>query len=120
MQILPRFMGIGRAATNFDMYNMVAVLNRISPYHLSNTEPVAEYSSFNMKNLLPSVDDNDKLRDHWICLVGCIITKYFPHLEWISQYFDAVISHRYSQEMSKKSNVVSSDVCLSKRGAKRD
>ncbi len=100
-------MGVGRQVKDLHMYNMIAVENRIPAFHLSNTRPVSEYTSFNLQTLLPSVNDNALLKCNWIQLVGRIIVKYLKQMEWMSSYIDTRIPHPYLKELSKKSNVVS-------------
>lgn len=111
LQVHPRYMGIGKQTKDLHMYNMLAVEQRINAYHLPNDRPVCRYSDFNMRELLPNVEDNAELRKNWIVLVGRVLIRHMPRLATVMKpSIPTMIKHKYMKEAKQKNKVVRTNV----------
>lgn len=106
-QLNPKYQGLLRHITDLHMYNLIVVSDRVRGWHLPDDRPVCDYKDFNMKDILPSVDDNAILRGNWINRMGHILVKYLPELAWIEPYLQKTIPHQFMAESKKKTKVVS-------------
>ena len=91
-------------------FNSYAVKDRCDFSHLPEFESPIERSSYDMKCLLPSDDDFEAILLHFAVVVGRMLTTYMPGFDkYIS--LSSQIKHKYSNEMKRKSDVVSL-VCM--------
>lgn len=108
IMIKPRQTSIAHASTDLHFFNLMAVKNRISGNHLSDSRDESKLKDpLDWSQVLPSVDDHQRLESHWTTLVGHIICKYIPSLQWMQHYIPEHIPHEYSDVTKKKSEVVS-------------
>ena len=102
-----RYMTINHQNKDWHLFNMMAVENRVSSYHLPNEKPIVEdVTSVSPSTFLPNVTDEAALRETWIVHVANIIVRYLPKFKWFSEHIGANVPHKYMQEAKKKTNVV--------------
>lgn len=106
-QVYPRYMGIGRQVKDLHMFNILAAMNRVNFHHLPNDRPICKLEDFKLQEMLPSVEDNLVLRNHWSILVGRILVRYIPNMAFMESHLPSVIEHPYMTQMKTKSKVVS-------------
>ena len=100
---------MSRAKQNLDehRFNLIAIKNRIPSGDLNKTMMQIDPEIAPLSLFLPSANDNKLLMYEFTVLIGRTLTKYFPALEWMKGHVPQHISHKYSKEMSNKSEVVS-------------
>jgi len=109
LYIRPRSETADHHAESKHFFHAFAVRDRIDVSSFDNTFPSLDISSINLEDVLPQQDDVKKLKENLMILVSRKIRKFMPffrkHIDSgaISQH----IEHKYSDEMSKKSEVVS-------------
>ena len=92
-------------------FHLYAVKNRVSCSNLADTPrsitPTAEDV---ISKVLPSSEDDTIIHDEFAILVARIMYKYMTFFQ--SSYADVInwhIEHKFSQQMSHKSEVVNAD-----------
>ena len=110
--VKPRYMRLNRQTRSLHYFNAYAVKDRID---------LSSYSSFtsyidigvDIESILPSDDIHSKLLDNLGVLVSRILVGNMPVFKF---YFEDVVQYRlehmYSEEMSKKSEIVCAHVIL--------
>ena len=105
--IKPRQTSIAHASIDLHYFNFMAVKNRVSGNHLSKTRDETKLKEpVDWSQVVPSVNDHKRLESHWAILVGHIICRHIPALQWMQLYLPQHIPHDYSNETKKKSEVV--------------
>lgn len=92
-------------------FQTYAVLDRIDLSSYDDTPPAVDESSINTMTLLPSDSDYEELKKNFTHHVACILKEYMPFFLSFGSGLERHIRHKYYEEMSQKSVVVSS-VCL--------
>ena len=94
-------------------FNLIAVKKRIcldKTYHVQSNlhkekclPPVTDF--------LPSVHDNECLKEDFKILVGRILAKHVPELEWLNEVLPDHIHHKNLSQVTKKTEAVSMQYC---------
>lgn len=87
------------------MFHLMAVKHRV-PYTLSGEDPPP--CSDELSSLLPSHEDNKKLKLEFRILVGRVLLKYKPEFNCLKEFIPDHINHFNAKYTNKKSDVVSS------------
>lgn len=89
--------------------NHVKVTNRVSGNHLPDEKPIVD-SVMNLDNykIIPPVPEHISQRGNYIILIERIITEEIPCLAFCKDVVTTRIPHRYSKEMSAKTEKVCS------------
>ena len=108
--IKPRYMGLDHQNQSVHYLNSIAVKDRIDLFSFSD-EAVSSPLSPNLATaniLLPSIGDDTEIRSNFLFLVKKVVIE---HLDYFAKSFGDVterhISHKYSTEMQKKTEIVS-------------
>ena len=104
LHILTRDMTCDRQNKGIHWVNHSTVKNRVTVE--DNTKQQINISELDNCQLLPSATDHDKLRKDFIHVVSCVIVKHIPCLQFLQQVCPLHIPHKYSREMSNKSEKV--------------
>ncbi len=88
--------------------NHVMIENRVSGNHLSSEEPKADIHDIPNIVFLPSVVDERQQRLNYVVLVSRILSDYFDAFAEFKDVCVKHVPHKYSKEMSEKSDKVSS------------
>ena len=94
------------------MYSILAVRSRLPKGDLSRTGTVGELSKLQFRKLLPSSKEIQGTRNNLVVLVSRVLTAYVESLKPLAKSVTSHISHRYSKEMSMKSEVAVLDVLM--------
>ena len=94
------------------MYSLLAARSRLPPLDLSRTGQVADMMSLPWESFLPSQGDVDRIRKNHVVLVSRLLAQYFKDLSPLSKSVPKHIEHKYSEQMSTKSDVVVLDVLM--------
>ena len=87
-------------------FNHCAVKNRVNSNHLDYAK-AQDASNIEPTMLLPSVEDNNCLREELVILTAQVIAKYIPALAWFEMHVPKRIGHEFASISSSKSEVVS-------------
>ena len=106
--VRPRTETSQRHADSFHFVQMYAVRDRIDVSNFSDVSRLPDISSVKVENVLPSNHDLEALKDNITVLVCRTARKY---LQFFRKYVDSKgvpqhITHKYTAEMSLKSEVV--------------
>lgn len=104
LHILTRDMTCDRQNRDIHWVNHSAVKNRVTIG--DDAKEQTNILKLNNYQLLPSATDHDKLRKDFIHLVSCIIVKHIPCMQFLQEICPLHIPHKYSVEMSRKSEKV--------------
>ena len=94
------------------MYSLLVARSRLPPLDLPRTGQVADVMSLPWKSFLPTQEDIESIRNNLAVLVSRLLVQYFKDLSSLSKSVPNHIKHKYSQQMSKKSEVVVLDVLM--------
>ncbi len=94
------------------MFSMLAGRSRTRAIELSCTGKVASLTSLSVDSFLPTLDDVQCIKSNLIVIVSRILTRYIHGLSPLSKSIPKHILHKYSNEMSRKSDVVVLDVLM--------
>ena len=94
---------------NVDCHYVTAMSteNRVSGNELSDVPPPAGVMGMENGKCLPSIADNARQRDNYIKLVERILVSSIPCLAYLADLCTRHIQHKYSKEMSEKTETVS-------------
>ena len=112
--VRPRTETSQRHADSLHFVHMYAVRDRINISNFSDVSQIPDVSSLNVNDVLPSNQDLEALKDNITVLVCRTARK---HLTFFRKHIDSKavpqhIIHKYTTEMSLKSEVVSTCQCL--------
>ena len=90
------------------MYSILAARSRPPPLSLSRNRQFTDVMSLPWESFLPTHDDVWQVKENLVVLVSLrrMLTKYFKSLSPLSKAVPQPISHQYSEQMLKKSEVV--------------
>ena len=106
-----------------DMLHMFSVIvgkSRTPATELPFMGQLAQLDDIPTQFFLPSSSDVAAVKDNLAVLVGCILTQNFRALEPFSKAVPKHILHKYSDVMSKKSDVVVLDVLMKNEAKHKD
>ena len=109
-KVKPRDMRADHQSQSLHYFNMYAVQDRVDLSHLSNESRITDPDEIDFSKFLPSAEDYKAIIDNFIVLISRILVKHLPHFSQYASVVPKDIKHKYSKEMSKRSNVVS--LCL--------
>lgn len=89
-------------------FQTYAVRDRIDLTSYDDTPPVLDESSISTKSLLPSESDYKQLTKNFTHHVARILKEYMPFFSSFGSGLERHIRHQYYEEMSQKSEIVSS------------
>ena len=98
--------------TMVHMYSMLVGRSRTPAIELPRTGQVAPLMSIPSDFFLPTVADVQCVKSNLVTIVSCILTRYIHDLSPLSKSIPQHILHKYSRQMSRKSEVVVLDVLM--------
>ena len=107
-------------ATILHMYSLLVGRSRIPGIGLSRTGQVAKLSSLPSESFLPTQFDVNATKQNLVVLVSRILTRYMHSLSPLSKAIPQHITHKYTAQMSKKSEVVVFDVLMKNEAKSSD
>ena len=102
------------------MFSLIVGKSRTPALELSFTGHLSQLTGVSAKYFLPTNSDIAAVKSNLIVLVGRILTEYFPSLAPFSKVVPKHILHRYSAQMSKKSEVCVLDVLMKNEAKHKD
>lgn len=106
LQLKRRNMTSSQQNQDLHWINHKMVENRVSANHLDSLKPKADILDVENIKFLPSVAEHEKQRMDYVILTSRILIKHFSILLPLKDVCIQHIPHRYSKEMSQKSNKV--------------
>ena len=106
--------------TLLHLYSILAGSSRTTDPAISQHGHIASISSLPSISLLPTSADICSLRCNLIVLVSRFLTQYFKDLKPLSRAVANHIQHKYSQEMSTKSDAVIVDILYKNEACRTD
>ena len=91
---------------DFHWINHQVIENRISGATLNSSEPQGLLSNVSNLKFLPSLEDQRRQTHNFIILTSRILVNYFKALSPLAEACIQLIPHKYSEEMSQKTNKV--------------
>ena len=89
------------------MFASNLIENRVNFSHLPNVNPKGNILTFPRHNFSLTVNEWKKYAEAGKIHVGRVILEFFPKFKWMKSVLPTHIPHQYSEEMAKKSNIVS-------------
>lgn len=105
-QVQWKSMTIQSENRDFHWVNHQMVENRVSGALLDSKQPKANLQELSNLKFLPTIEDQQKQRSNYIILTSRILVQYFDALEPLKEACIYHIPHKYTKEMSRKSNKV--------------
>ena len=99
-------MTVDHQSQSLHYFNMYAVQDRVDLSHLSNESRIIDPDEIDFSKFLPLAEDYEAITDNFV-LTSKILVEHLPHFSKYAPVVPKDIQHKYSKEMSKKSNVVS-------------
>jgi len=88
--------------------NHNAVFDRVNPVEFSDDKPLADILELPNRDILPALEDHNKIMNDFVVLVSRVFVEHFPAFEIFKDIVPNHIKHKYSEEMKKPSNKVNS------------
>ena len=104
-----------RSNNKGEMLNMVSILaskSRTPAPSLSHSGTMGRVSDLSPSVFLPTSDDVESVKSNLVIIVSRVLTQYISALSPLKKSIEQHIRHRYSTEMSRKSEVVVMDVLM--------
>ena len=105
--VKPRYMTVDHQRQSLHYFHAYAALDRVDFQHLSNSAPIAQVSSLPNSSFLPNLEDCVALRSNYAVLLARELVRSVPFFKQFAEYVPAHIIHQHSNEMSRRSVVVS-------------
>ena len=105
--VKPRNQTLDRQTQSLHYFNCYAVHDRVDLSMCSDDPPKVDLRTLDVDTILPSQQDLDDLIRSVSIIAGRIVHKYIPAFTKIPQLVKAHIKHIHSEQMSRKSKVVS-------------
>ena len=99
--VKPRDMTIDAQASTLHYFNMYAVCDRLDASQLPDNPTLPDVSTIKVEQILPTDHSN------FAILVCCVLKKHMPFFTKFGLGIERHNRHIYSEEMSRKSEVVS-------------
>ena len=109
-KVKPRHLRVDRQAQMLNSFHMYGVKARITPPESLRTDNPPSYGEFlclSLEDILPTPPDKSQMLEDYCVLFARILCSQIPFFEKFSSCVPKHISHKYSSEMSQKSEVVS-------------
>lgn len=105
--VCPRHQSLEVHTKSLHYFHAFAALDRVNLSGLSEQRPSIDPSIFDLEKLLPLHDDICSLKSNFQIHVARIVTTYLPCLRPLKSVTPLHIKHKYYEDMSGKSVVVS-------------
>ncbi|KAK3754519.1 hypothetical protein QZH41_019112, partial [Actinostola sp. cb2023] len=102
----PRQMTMKNRNKDHHMFQIVAFKNRISSNHLPSNVHNGDVNTIPFTTFLPSPEDQSKLKDELVIIVGHKWAQYIPALSWLKEYLPPNITHEYIDKTHQKTEKV--------------
>ena len=103
ISIKTKYMSIDRRNKSLHWFNVIASNERVINADLATSRPRCSILSVPDTAFLPSVQENEKLREEFAILVERILVKYLPAFALFENYVYKHIMHKFSKEASQQS-----------------
>lgn len=109
IRVKPRHQTMELKVKDHHAFAYIGVKDRInlSAFSDSNEPPVL--SDEHIKTAIPDSHDCRKMEENFCVLIARILTKHMPEFEEFASFVPSHIHHKYSSEMSTKSEIVSAN-----------
>ena len=108
--IRPRHMRLDNQNQSIHYFHAYGVRDRIDLSNFSDETRVPQLASIDLSNLLPSPSDERALQTNFAVFMGRVLRKNIPFFTKFGKCMDKRITHEYSLQMERKSEVVSTIV----------
>ena len=102
------------------MYSMVLSRSRTPAPKLQHTGHISKLTEVPINSFLPQSSDVRAVKSNLVILVSRILIQYFPALAFLSGVVPKHILHKYTKNMSEKSEVVVLDVLMKNETLHKD
>ncbi|KAL5467031.1 hypothetical protein EMCRGX_G031198 [Ephydatia muelleri] len=111
--VKPRYMRSDNQTKSLHYFHVYAVADRVDTSQSSNqTNIIWDPQSVNLQVLLPSIDDERMMKENFCTLISRVLVKHMKHLQPYTSTVSQHILHKYSKEMSEKSQLIPLGVIL--------
>ncbi len=107
MRVSPRQLTLQNRTKDHHMFQLVAFKNRVAGNHLPDTQPKRDISKEPFTTFLPNANEQHKLVEEFIVLIGHKWAKYIPELSWYKDHLPQHIVHEKMDETKKVTEKVS-------------
>ena len=111
-EVKPRDMRSDYQAHSLHYFHSYAVHDRVNMDRFDDTVCAPDMSAVSLELLLPSKQDIADIFCNMSILIARILKKYMPFFKQFGNGVERHIMHQYSEEMSRKSSVVSAAICI--------
>lgn len=95
------------------MYQLVAFKNRVSGTHLPAENCNRNINSEPFTSFLPNAEEQLKLVEELVVLVGHKWAEYLPQLLWYKEFLPKYIHHEKMEETKNKTQKVNANIFIS-------
>lgn len=95
-----------------NMFSILASKSRTPAPSLSHSGTISQLCRLTPNSFLPTCEDVEAVKSNLVVIVSRVLTQYISALAPLSKSITKHIRHRYSTEMSQKSDVVVLDVLM--------
>lgn len=108
--IKPQDMRIDNQTKSLHYFHVYNVRDRIDLNEHDDEEPTPDISSISIDSILPSAEDDVAMHNNYSILIARVLRKHMPFLKKFGAGLERHIRHEFYEDMSAKSEVVSTDV----------
>ena len=88
-----RQMSLKNRNKDHHLFQLVAFKNRIPSNHLPSNVPSADVNTIPFSSFIPSLEDQNILKEEMVLLIGLKWAHYIPALSWLKDYLPPCITH---------------------------
>ena len=106
-EVRPRDMRSDHQTKSLHYFHAYALRDRLNLDNCDDCASAPDPSSIDLRKLLPAKDDDTEMHKNMGILMARILKKHVPYFATVGEGLERHINHRFSEEMSRKSTVVS-------------
>jgi L1 cell adhesion molecule like protein len=111
-EVKPRDMRSDHQTRSLHYFHAYALRDQLNLDKCDDSASALDLSSIDLRLLFPSKDDNTEIRKNMCILMARTLKKHVPYFAKFGEGLERHITHKFSDEMSRKSTVVPLGVLL--------
>lgn len=108
--VKPREMRVDHQTLSLHFFHSYAIPDRVDISDFSSKIKIPDISTIDLDKFFPSRSDECVLKKNIAVLIGRVLVKHIPYLKKFG--LERHIQHEFSEEMARKSEVVSKCTCV--------
>lgn len=109
-RVKPKHQTMEHKVQDYHAFAYIAVKDRVNLSAFLDSQELPALSDGHIKTVIPDSQDCRNIEENFCVLIERILTQHMPEFEEFASFVPSHITHKYSTEMSMKSEIVSANV----------